>query len=110
MGWHHPPITDVQPPNARFESRWQHSGPALVEIVRNRGRVLEHCRGSQGRAGTVATCLLIELGVSALEAVKRIRRARPGAIETRQQLAYVNDFGNQPTIIGKMGGNENGLV
>ena len=89
MVWHHPPIVDVQPPDARFEAAWVTSGPRLNEVLRQGGRVLVHCRGGLGRAGTVSARLLVELGVAPQEAVTRVRSARPRAIETEVQLQYV---------------------
>lgn len=88
--WHHMPIVDVQPPDRRFETRWQRSGPELLACLRDGGRVVVHCRGGLGRAGTVAARMLIELlDTPAGDAVARVRKARPGAIETREQLDYV---------------------
>jgi protein-tyrosine phosphatase len=51
--------------------------------------VLVHCRGGVGRAGTVAARILVELGTPATEAVRQVRAARAGAIETRSQLEHV---------------------
>ena len=87
--WHHLPIKDSAPPDARFEQGWQTSGPRLRGLLLQGGRVLVHCRGGLGRAGTVSARLLVELGVQASEAVTRVRSARPGAIETPEQLSYV---------------------
>lgn len=89
IAWHHMPIVDVRPPDARFEAAWLTSGPDLLAILRGGDRVLVHCRGGLGRAGTVAARLLVELGVSPTQAIERVRQARPGAIETDQQRAYV---------------------
>ncbi|OLP07805.1 cyclin-dependent kinase inhibitor 3 family protein [Rhodoferax antarcticus] len=89
IAWYHMPIVDVRPPDARFEAAWLTSGPQLLEILRAGARVLVHCRGGLGRAGTVAARLLVELGVPPTQAIERVRRARPGAIETAQQRAYV---------------------
>jgi len=96
IDWHHLPIVDVQPPDRRFEMRWQRSGPGLLNCLRDGGRVVVHCRGGLGRAGTVAARMLIELDTPARDAVVRVRQARPGAIETREQLDYVlrlQDYG-----------------
>jgi ADP-ribosyl-[dinitrogen reductase] hydrolase len=97
LAWHHLPIPDVQPPGERFESGWQTSGPLLRNDLRAGHRVLVHCRGGLGRAGTVAARLLVELGVPADEAIRRVRAARPGAIETEQQEQYVR---NLPRTLG----------
>jgi hypothetical protein len=50
--------------------------------------VLVHCRGGLGRAGTIGARLLIELGMEPVAAVEKVRSARPGAIQTRQQEDY----------------------
>jgi len=89
LEWHHLPIVDVRPPDERFEKAWGTSGPRLRELLSEGGRVLVHCRGGLGRAGTVAARLLVELGEPPAQAVSRVRAARPGAIETERQLQYV---------------------
>lgn len=89
LEWHHLPIVDVQPPDERLEIAWTNSGPRLAHILRQGGRVLVHCRGGLGRAGTISARLLIEQGVPPPEAVRQVRAARPGAIETAKQLNYV---------------------
>jgi ADP-ribosyl-[dinitrogen reductase] hydrolase len=114
--WHHMPITDVRPPDARFEAIWSAHGPAVVDAVRVGGRVLVHCRGGLGRAGTVAARILIELGHSGAQAVGLVRSARPGAIETRDQLSYVMGLQSRgaadPSETGhsSQGGKTDGLV
>lgn len=87
--WHHLPIKDVAPPDVRFEEGWVTSGSQLSGILARGGKVLVHCRGGLGRAGTVAARLLVDFDVSPKEAVARVRRARAGAIETQQQMQYV---------------------
>ena len=89
MQWHHLPIVDLQVPDQQFEIAWNQCRPALLDILRQGGRVLVHCRGGLGRAGTIAARLLVELGVSPQQAVKQVREARPRAIETLEQLNYV---------------------
>lgn len=95
LEWHHLPIVDVQPPDERFEVAWQSSGPKLVGYLRAGGRVLVHCRGGLGRAGMVAARLLVELDVTPVAAIERVRQARPGAIETLQQETYVRNLARE---------------
>jgi len=110
------PITDARPPDARFEAIWSAHGPAVLDVVRVGGRILVHCRGGLGRAGTVAARILIELGHPGAEAVELVRRARPGAIETRDQLCCVMGLRSpgtaDPSGTGhsSQGGEADGLV
>jgi len=100
IAWHHLPIKDVTPPDNRFEEGWIVSGPQLRSILRRGGKVLVHCRGGLGRAGTAAARLLVEFGVAPADAVARVRHTRAGAIETKQQMQYVLNLhwtGNRKT-------------
>jgi ADP-ribosyl-[dinitrogen reductase] hydrolase len=89
MRWVHMPIVDVSVPNRRFEARWAAGGADLRAVVRCGGRVLVHCRGGLGRAGTIAARLLIELGTDPDKAIRAVRHVRPGAIQTCEQERYV---------------------
>ena len=89
MLWFHLPIVDVSIPDQRFEEKWDAAGEELRSILRNGSDVLVHCRGGLGRAGTIASRLLIELGMPPKTAIERVRAVRPGAIETRAQEEYV---------------------
>ena len=90
MTWLHPPIRDGHsPPADTFESAWTDAGPYLRSLLRSRFDVLVHCRGGLGRAGTVAARLLVELGARPADAIRDVRRARPGAVETAGQERHV---------------------
>jgi len=89
MEWRHLPIRDVSVPSAGFEAAWQTAGPALRDQLRAGFNVLVHCKGGLGRAGMVAARLLVECGWQADEALAAVRTARPGAVETAAQKAYV---------------------
>ena len=93
MLWFHLPIVDVSTPDEEFEQRWEVAGDALRKLLRSGRDVLVHCRGGLGRAGTIGARLLIELGMEPTTAVRQVRAARPGAIETREQEQYVLGFG-----------------
>ena len=55
-------------------------------------KVVFHCRGGLGRAGTLCACTLKALGMSSFEAIKATRKARPGAIENMSQEMFVKNF------------------
>lgn len=92
IAWYHLPIPDMQAPSEAWESRWLSSGPRIRRILNGGGRVVVHCKGGLGRAGTVAARLLIEFGQSPDEAIGCVRTARPGAIETDQQERYLRQL------------------
>lgn len=94
MDWLHAPIRDVSTPDARFEMVWAKIGEGLRDRLRAGFSILVHCKGGLGRAGMITARLLVELGVPAEEAIRRVRAARPGAIETTAQEAFVR--GCQP--------------
>lgn len=89
MRWFHLPIRDYHAPCARFEADWAEAGRALRALLRSGGRVFVHCKGGLGRAGTVSARLLVELGEAPDAAVRAVRAARRGAIETGAQEAHV---------------------
>lgn len=89
MTYFHLPIVDVHPPDKRFLRLWKSFGPKLRQILRDGGKILIHCRGGLGRTGTVAAQLLVELGMPHKDAVRLVRKARNGAIETSDQEKYV---------------------
>lgn len=88
MTWLHLPIADVSVPSSEFEKHWPGVVETLRAILRGGFNVLFHCKGGLGRAGMVASLLLIEMGWRPAEAVAEVRRVRPGAIETEAQLQY----------------------
>ena len=97
MDWLHLPIPDVSTPSPAFEAVWEVvAGEGLRDRLRAGFDVVVHCKGGLGRAGMIAARLLVELGVDADEAVARVRKARPGAIETAAQLRHVKAQGFVP--------------
>jgi ADP-ribosyl-[dinitrogen reductase] hydrolase len=91
MLWFHLPIIDVSTPDEGFERQWEVAGNELRTLLRSGRDVLVHCRGGLGRAGTIGARLLIELGMEPATAIRQVRAARPGAIETNEQERYVMD-------------------
>jgi ADP-ribosyl-[dinitrogen reductase] hydrolase len=89
MQWFHLPIDDVSVPDEAFEQKWTVDGAKLRAMLRGGADIVVHCRGGLGRAGTIAARLLIELGAEPAVAIAQVRAARPGAIETAGQEAFV---------------------
>ena len=83
------PIVDGGVPSGTWEHAWSKAGPKLRERLALGERIVIHCRGGLGRAGMVAARLLVEFGEDPAAAIRRVRNARPGAIETRRQEQYV---------------------
>jgi protein-tyrosine phosphatase len=89
LHWRHLPIVDVSVPCEAFEAQWATTGKEIRGLLRGGSDVVVHCRGGLGRAGMIAARLLAELGMRPNDAVRLVRSARPGAIETPAQHAAV---------------------
>ena len=50
------------------------------------------CQAGIGRTGTVLACYLVHTGYTAEEAVAKVRRLRPGSVETPDQKQAVYDY------------------
>lgn len=83
------PIADGGVPGEEFERRWADAGPELHRRLAAGERVLIHCRAGLGRTGVIAARLLVEAGLTPLQALNAVRRARPGTVETLLQEQYV---------------------
>jgi ADP-ribosyl-[dinitrogen reductase] hydrolase len=92
MEWLHLPIRDFSTPDERFEAGWAEHRLRLRDEVLAGSRVLVHCKGGLGRAGTVAAIMLLELGMTPPDAIRMVRQARKGAIETPGQEQYVRSW------------------
>jgi len=94
LTWYGLPITDGAAPDIRLLEQWKEIGPALAATVLAGGRLVVHCKGGLGRAGTVASMLLIDTHAVATadEAMSRVRAARPGAIETQVQEQFLREW------------------
>ena len=85
----HLPVEDFTPPTmAQIEQFLSE-----VEKARRAGRGLGvHCTAGQGRTGTMLATYLVSQGLTGPDALAKIRRLRPGSVETEAQEARVVEF------------------
>ncbi|MEA5446326.1 protein-tyrosine phosphatase family protein [Gammaproteobacteria bacterium AB-CW1] len=91
LDWWHAPIPDFCAPGRAFEDAWETVGPAVVKRLMGGDRIVIHCLAGLGRTGTIAARLLIEQGMEPDNAIARVRQARPGAIQSPEQLEYIRN-------------------
>ena len=92
MKWIHLPIRNRMLPGIDFEAVWRVVGEELRSILARGGRIVVHCQEGVGRTGILAARLLIEMGVETDEAVKLVRKARSGALETWPHEKYCSSL------------------
>lgn len=100
LSWCHLPIPDGAAPQVGFDEAWTPKRSEFADALRHGRRLLVHCRGGLGRAGTVACLLLMDQGMGWREAMAMVRSVRPGAVETRVQEDYLTGYSPSPTGSG----------
>lgn len=95
--WYGLPITDGAAPDARLLGPWRSLGPQFAAKLLSGTRIVVHCKGGLGRAGTVASMLLIETGFASdgIDAIAKVRSVRPGAVETAEQEEFILNWSNR---------------
>lgn len=87
MAWRHFPIIDYGAP--QDDSSWRLLSEELHRRLDTGANLLLHCAGGKGRSGMIAARLIAERGLSPQAAMALVRTARPGAIETAEQEAWI---------------------
>ena len=95
LWWKHLPIKDMAIPGKVFEQRWAPEALTLHDSLQRGECLILHCWAGLGRSGMITARLLVEFGLDPQAAVLRVRDARPGAIQTRQQEKYVLKLKNR---------------
>lgn len=81
------PIRDFGAPEAD-DAHWRMLAAELHGSLDRGEAILLHCLGGKGRSGMIAMRLMVERGLSPDDALRRVRLARPGAVETGEQEAW----------------------
>jgi len=85
----HVPVVDMESPTQEqlekclsiIERTHQHQMPVLV-----------HCSAGLGRTGVILACYFVAKGLTAQNAISKVRRLRPGSIETDEQADAIVTF------------------
>ncbi|MFN8508578.1 MAG: dual specificity protein phosphatase family protein [Dehalococcoidia bacterium] len=85
----HVPMRDLRTPS---EAQLTAGVEGMLEAFARGEGVAVHCAAGLGRTGTLVACYFVATGLTAEEAIARVRAARPGTIETRGQEDAVRRF------------------
>jgi atypical dual specificity phosphatase len=85
----HQPMMDMEPPEQESLATCI---SAITKANEQKMAVAVHCGAGLGRTGVVMACYFVSKGLSAANAIARIRRLRPGSIETEEQEHAVAEF------------------
>ena len=89
LAWYHVPLACDILPDAEFDRGWNSVSLRLQHILREGGKVSIHCRDGSERTGFITARLLIELGCHPLDAMNRVRAARPGTLQSAKLTDYL---------------------
>jgi atypical dual specificity phosphatase len=85
----HVPVTDMEAPT---QSQLQRCVSSILKAHDGNRGVAVHCGAGLGRTGAVLAAYFVTKGLSADDAIARVRRLRPGSVETEEQANAVREF------------------
>lgn len=83
---YHEPMEDMEPP---AQEQIDRCVSAIVRANERKMGVAVHCGAGLGRTGVIIAAYFVTRGLNAANAIARIRRLRPGSIETDEQVGAV---------------------
>ncbi len=85
----HEPLEDMEPPT---QEQLDRCVSAVTKAIAGNMGVAVHCGAGLGRTGVVLAAYLVTKGLSASNAISRVRRLRPHSIETDEQAESIERF------------------
>ncbi len=85
----HFPVVDMEAPT---QEQLDECLAALEGALAHNMGVCVHCGAGLGRTGVILACYFITKNLTAQNAIARVRRLRPGSIETDEQVQAVVEF------------------
>ncbi|MES2676660.1 MAG: tyrosine-protein phosphatase [Pseudomonadota bacterium] len=92
MRWFYFPIEENHAPEKAFHEAWQADKSTVHHLLKSGKSIAIHCKSGTGRTGLVAALILLEQGLPWKEAIKRVRAARPNALQIPAQQSYISLF------------------
>jgi atypical dual specificity phosphatase len=88
----HVPVIDMEAPT---QDQLERCVSAIARANERHMGVAVHCGAGLGRTGVVLACYFVHKGLTAQNAIGRVRRLRPGSIETDEQADAIAEFARQ---------------
>jgi len=85
----HVPVVDMEAPT---QEQIDLGMSVIARANEKQLGVAVHCTAGLGRTGVILACYFIEKGLSPQNAIARVRRLRPGSVETEEQVAAIEEF------------------
>jgi atypical dual specificity phosphatase len=85
----HEPLEDMEAPS---QEQLDRAVSAIEKATQHNMPVAVHCGAGMGRTGVVLAAYFVAHGSPASAAIARVRKLRPGSIETREQEEAVQLF------------------
>src|SRR5262249_4533467 len=85
----HEPLEDMEPPT---QEQLDRCVSVLQKAHARSMGVAVHCGAGLGRTGVVLAAYFVTQGLSAQNAIAKVRRLRPGSVETEEQEKSVEEF------------------